>query len=67
MHNKGDMSKRGNVWRALLRREDGVATTEYVALLVFVTLSGSAAVVSLGVPLYNLYKHMQILIALPIP
>ena len=53
--------------QSLMRDERGVVMTEYIVLVVFVTLGGAAAVVSLGVPLYQYYRYVQLVISLPIP
>jgi hypothetical protein len=44
-----------------------VVFVEYVALLLLVTIIGAAAVLSLGVPLVNLFRYQQIILTLPIP
>ncbi len=45
----------------------GIATVEYVTLLVLVTLGGAAAVLALGVPFVKMFRFQQLLIALPFP
>lgn len=68
VHTAPTMQRRWRTWLAALHhREDGIAMTEYVTLLMLVTLGGAAAVVALGIPLLRLYKHAQILLALPVP
>ncbi len=51
----------------LAENERGVAMVEYVTLLCLVTLSGAATVVALGVPLMQLFRYVQMVIAMPIP
>ena len=51
----------------LVRGEGGVAMVEYVTLLCLVTLLGAATVVALGVPLMQLFRYVQMIIAMPIP
>ena len=45
----------------------GVVFVEYVALLLLVTIIGAGAVVTLGVPLVNLFRYQQLILSLPIP
>ena len=45
----------------------GAVFVEYVALLTLVTIMGAAAVLSLGVPLLNLFKFQQLILTLPFP
>ena len=52
---------------SLLRDERGVAMVEYVTLLCLVTVAGAAAVAALGVPLIQLFRYVQTVIAMPIP
>jgi Flp pilus assembly pilin Flp len=51
----------------LAANERGVVMVEYVTLLCLVTLTGAAAVVALGVPLMQLFRYVQMVIAMPIP
>jgi len=51
----------------LVHGEGGVAMVEYVTLLCLVTLLGAATVVALGVPLMQLFRYVQMIIAMPIP
>jgi Flp pilus assembly pilin Flp len=51
----------------LVRDERGVATVEYVTVLIFVSLVGAAAIVGLGVPLIQLFRYVQMVIAMPVP
>lgn len=53
--------------RTLMSSSSGVVFVEYVALLLLVTVIGSVAVVSLGVPLLKLYRFTQMVLSLPIP
>lgn len=52
---------------SLGKDEGGVVMVEYVTLLCLVTLSGAATVVALGVPLMQLFRYVQMVIAMPIP
>ncbi len=45
----------------------GVVFVEYVALLLLVTITGAAAVASLGIPLVHLFRYQQLVLSLPIP
>jgi hypothetical protein len=45
----------------------GAAFVEYITLICVVILGGSAAVVSLGVPLVHMYRVAQLIVGLPIP
>jgi len=45
----------------------GVMYVEYVILLGLVTVMGSAAVFSLGIPLLQTFRYAQGIIAMPIP
>lgn len=45
----------------------GVVFVEYVALLTLVTIAGAAAVLSLGMPLVNLFSFQQLILSLPFP
>lgn len=47
--------------------ERGVVMVEYVTLLCLVTVTGAATVVALGVPLMQLFRYVQMVIAMPIP
>jgi len=51
----------------LAASERGVAMVEYVTLLCLVTLIGAATVVALGVPLMQLFRYVQMVLAMPIP
>lgn len=53
--------------KALAASTSGVVFTEYVALLLLVTVIGAVSVVSLGVPLLKLYRFTQMVLSLPIP
>ncbi|MDQ3031035.1 MAG: hypothetical protein M3Y87_01355 [Myxococcota bacterium] len=50
-----------------LKGTRGVVFVEYVALLLLVTIIGAGAVLSLGVPLVNLFRFQQLVLSLPIP
>jgi hypothetical protein len=50
-----------------LKGTRGVVFVEYVALLLLVTIIGAGAVLSLGVPLTNLFRFQQVVLSLPIP
>jgi Flp pilus assembly pilin Flp len=52
---------------ALARDERGVATVEYVTVLVLVSIVGAGAIVALGVPLIQLFRYVQMVIAMPVP
>ncbi len=52
---------------SLVKAEGGVVMVEYVTLLCFVTLTGAATVMALGVPLMQLFRYVQMVIAMPIP
>lgn len=52
---------------SLVKEEGGVVMVEYVTLLCFVTLTGAATVMALGVPLMQLFRYVQMVIAMPIP
>lgn len=47
--------------------ERGIATVEYVTLLVLVTLGGAGAVLALGVPFVKMFRFQQLILALPFP
>ena len=53
--------------KSLLADQRGVAMVEYVTLLCLVAVIGAAAVAALGVPLIQLFRYVQTMIALPIP
>jgi hypothetical protein len=52
---------------AALAGTRGVVFVEYVALLLLVTIIGAGAVVTLGIPLVNLFRYQQLILSLPIP
>ena len=60
-------NKKENAIRTLLGDSQGAVFVEYVALLLLVTISGAAAVLSLGVPLLRLYRYAQMILVLPFP
>ncbi len=60
------LASRGGA-EGLAASERGVAMVEYVTLLCLVTLIGAATVVALGVPLMQLFRYVQMVIAMPIP
>jgi Flp pilus assembly pilin Flp len=47
--------------------ERGAVYVEYLVVASMVTITGAAAVVTLGVPLYNLYRYVEMMILLPVP
>lgn len=47
--------------------EGGAISVEYIALLSLVTLIGAASIVGLGIPLLNLFRYAETIIALPVP
>ena len=53
--------------KSLLTDVSGVAMVEYVTLLCLVTIIGAVAVAALGVPLIQLFRFAQTVLALPIP
>ena len=53
--------------QGLVADEGGVAYVEYVMVLALVTILGTVAVYSVGLPLFQTYRYAQLLIALPIP
>ncbi len=53
--------------RSLRSSEGGVVMVEYVTLLCLVTITGAATVMALGVPLMQLFRYVQMVIAMPIP
>lgn len=52
---------------SLIKSEGGVVMVEYVTLLCLVTLTGAATVMALGIPLMQLFRYVQMVIAMPIP
>jgi Flp pilus assembly pilin Flp len=56
-----------NEVRELLEDESGVAYVEYIILLSLVTVLGSVAVFSVGLPFFTTYRFTQLLVALPFP
>ena len=60
-------SKHGKDLAGLVAQTGGVVFTEYVALLLLVTVVGAVAVVGLGIPLLKLYRYAQMILSLPIP
>ncbi len=56
-----------NEVQELLEDESGVAYVEYVILLSLVTVLGSVAVFSVGLPFFTTYRFTQLLVALPFP
>ena len=53
--------------RELLEDVSGVAYVEYIILLSLVTVLGSVAVFSVGLPFFTTYRFTQLLVALPFP
>ncbi len=53
--------------RRLTEDTRGVAYVEYVTLLALVTVIGSAAVYSVGLPLLQNFRYAQAILAMPIP
>jgi hypothetical protein len=51
----------------LARETDGSIFAEYTTLLVLVTLGAAAATVSLGIPLIQYYRYVQMIIVVPFP
>lgn len=47
--------------------EQGAVYVEYLVVASMVTITGAAAVVTLGVPLYNLFRYVEMMILLPVP
>lgn len=47
--------------------EQGAVYVEYLVVASLVTITGAAAVVTLGVPLYNLFRYVEMMILLPVP
>ena len=47
--------------------ERGAAYVEYLVVATLVTIVGAAAVITLGVPLYGLYRYVEMTILLPVP
>ncbi len=52
---------------ALADDERGAVYVEYLVIASLVTITGAAAVVTLGVPLYNLFRYVEVMILLPVP
>jgi Flp pilus assembly pilin Flp len=52
---------------SLLRDIRGAVYVEYVTLLGLVTVGGSVAVYSLGLPLLQTFRYAQVIIAMPLP
>jgi len=59
--------KREKGQSSLLRDVRGAVYVEYVTLLGLVTVGGSVAVYSLGLPLLQTFRYAQVIIAMPIP
>jgi len=53
--------------RSVLRDTAGAAYVEYVTLLALVTVIGSVAVFSVGLPLLQTFRYAQAMIAMPFP
>ena len=53
--------------RTVLADERGAVYVEYLVIASLVTITGAAAVVTLGVPLYNLFRYVEMMILLPVP
>lgn len=53
--------------RKLARDTEGVAYVEYVTLLALVTVVGSVAVYSVGLPLLQTFRYAQAILAMPVP
>jgi len=51
----------------LANDERGAVYVEYLVVASMVTITGAAAVVTLGVPLYNLFRYVEMMILLPVP
>ena len=47
--------------------EQGAVYVEYLVVASLVTITGAAAVVTLGVPLYKLFRYVEMMIQLPVP
>lgn len=53
--------------RTLAGDERGAVYVEYVTLLVLVSIGMAVATLSLGLPLWKLYKYAQMILAAPFP
>ena len=53
--------------RELIEDESGVVFVEYIILLSLVTVLGSVALFSVGLPFFTTYRFTQLLVALPFP
>ena len=53
--------------QGLIQDLAGAIYVEYLTLATMVTIGGAAAVVSLGVPLLQLYDYVELMILLPVP
>lgn len=53
--------------RNLIGETGGVAYVEYVTLLALVTVIGSVAVYSVGLPLLQTFRYAQAILAMPVP
>ncbi len=60
-------SQRPCIRSALRRDERGVVFTEYVVILVLVTLLGAVAIAGLGLPLLRHFVMSRLLLLFPIP
>lgn len=47
--------------------DQGLAYTEYLIILILVSLSVIGALIALGVPLLNLFLYQQAVVLLPFP
>jgi hypothetical protein len=56
-----------SAWGELACDQRGAIYAEYLTVLVMVSMVGAAAVVSLGLPVLESFRLMQLLVALPIP
>ncbi len=55
-------------WLAPLAVEtEGSVFTEYTTILMLVTLGAAAATVTLGIPLVQYYRYVQMIIVVPFP
>lgn len=64
---EGGFSRPADAELSALKGTRGVVFVEYVALLLLVTIIGAGAVVTLGIPLVNLFRYQQLILSLPIP
>ena len=64
MDSRESRSRPGEQLRA---DEQGAVYVEYLVVASMVTITGAAAVVTLGVPLYNLFRYVEMMILLPVP